>query len=103
MMIIIIITITPFFTGWMPFRPTNSVKALKATSAFGLERRHWSSSQRCYLHRLRTLLNQSFLSLSFINIDGQSWSQLRGFNMMGWVVKVIKVISTCFLAFLYME
>jgi len=30
----------PFFTGWMPFlSPTNSVKALKATSAFGLGRR----------------------------------------------------------------
>ena len=33
--------------------PTNSVKALKATSAFGLGRRRWSSPQRCYLHRLR--------------------------------------------------
>jgi len=29
-----------FFTGWMPScRPTNSVKALKATIAFGLGRR----------------------------------------------------------------
>jgi len=34
--------------------PTNSVKALKATSTFGLGRRHYSSPQRCYLHRLRT-------------------------------------------------
>ena len=37
-------------------RPTNSVKALKATSTFGLGRRHQSFPQRCYLHRLRTLL-----------------------------------------------
>jgi len=35
--------------------PTNSVKALKATSAFGLGRRCLSSPQRCYLHRLRTV------------------------------------------------
>ena len=34
-------------------RPTNSVKALKATSAFGLWRRCQSSPQRCYLHHLR--------------------------------------------------
>ena len=34
--------------------PTISVKALKATSAFGLGRRRWSS-QQCYMHRLRTL------------------------------------------------
>jgi len=30
----------PFFTGRMPFLPPNRVKALKATSAFGLGRRH---------------------------------------------------------------
>jgi len=41
---------TPFFTGG-----TNSVKALKVTSAFGLGRRRKSSPQRCYLHCLRTL------------------------------------------------
>ena len=35
-------------------RPTNSVKALKATSAFGLGRRRYSSPQRCYLHHLCT-------------------------------------------------
>jgi len=29
----------PFFTGRMAFRPPNSVKTLKATSAFGLGRR----------------------------------------------------------------
>jgi len=34
--------------------PTNSVKALKATSAFRLGRICWSSPQRCYLHCLRT-------------------------------------------------
>ena len=39
--------------------PTNSVKALKATSTFGLERRHQSSPQRCYLHHLRT--SQSYI------------------------------------------
>jgi len=36
--------------------PTNSVKSLKAASAFGLGRRRLSSPQRCYLCRLRTLL-----------------------------------------------
>jgi len=35
-------------------RPTNSVEALKATSAFWLGRRRQSSPQQCYLHRLRT-------------------------------------------------
>jgi len=34
--------------------PTNSVKALKATSAFGLGRRRYRS-KRCYMHRLRTM------------------------------------------------
>ena len=37
-------------------RPTNSVKALKATGTFGLGRRRKSSPQRCYLHRIHTLL-----------------------------------------------
>jgi len=47
-----------FFTGRMPFLPPiNRVKALKATSAFGLGRRCYSSPQRCYLHRLHTLQN----------------------------------------------
>ena len=44
-----------FKAGRPPCRPTNSVKALKATSAFGLGRRRYSSPQRCYLHHLRTL------------------------------------------------
>jgi len=35
-------------------RPTNSVRALKATSAFGLGKRRWSSPQWCYLHHLCT-------------------------------------------------
>jgi len=40
----------PFLqAGCSSCRPTNNVKALKATSAF------WSP-QRCYLHRLRTFL-----------------------------------------------
>jgi len=38
-------------------RPTNSVKALKATSAFGLGKGHLSSAQRCYLHRLHTTVS----------------------------------------------
>ena len=37
--------------------PTNSVKALKATNAFGFRTRRKSSPQRCYLHRLRTLVH----------------------------------------------
>jgi len=36
-------------------RPTNSVKALKATSAFRLWRKRQSSPQRCYLHHLHTM------------------------------------------------
>ena len=43
-------------TGCPSCQRTNSVKALKATSAFGLRRRRQSSPQRCYLHHLRTLL-----------------------------------------------
>jgi len=35
------------FTARMPL--------LKATSAFGLCRRHWSTPQQCYLHSIRTL------------------------------------------------
>jgi len=46
--------------------PTNSVKALKATSAFGLGRRHWSSTQRCYLHRLCTSGVTCTISLPFL-------------------------------------
>jgi len=38
--------------------PTNSVTALKATSAFGLGKTCSSSPQRCYLHRLRTVVLQ---------------------------------------------
>jgi len=42
----------PFLqVGCPSCRPTNSVKALKAPSAFGLGR---DSPQRCYLHRLHT-------------------------------------------------
>jgi len=45
-----------FLQAGCPFcSPTNSVKALKATSAFGLRRRHYSSPQRCYLHRLHII------------------------------------------------
>ena len=47
----------PFLqVGCPSCRPTNSVKALKATSAFGLGRRCKSSPQWCYLHCLRTTL-----------------------------------------------
>jgi len=48
---------SPYFlqAGCPSCCPTNSVKALKATSAFRLGRRRSSSPQRCYLHRLRTL------------------------------------------------
>jgi len=54
-----------FFAGFMPFcHPTSNVKALKATSAFGLGRRHLSSPHRCYLHRLRTVCTVSLLSVS---------------------------------------
>ena len=42
--------------GCPSFRPTISVKALKATSAFKLGRRCQSSPQRCYLHPLHTLM-----------------------------------------------
>jgi len=45
-----------FFTGRIPFLLPNHVKALKATSAFGLGRRRGSSPQRCYLHRIHTLI-----------------------------------------------
>ena len=46
----------PFLQAGCPScRPTNSVKALKATSAFGLGRRRYSSPRRCYLHHLCTL------------------------------------------------
>jgi len=43
--------IAPYFlrAGCPSCRPTNSVKALKATSAFGLERRCYSSPQWSYL------------------------------------------------------
>ena len=53
-------TIPPYFVraGCPSCRPTNSVKALKATSAFGLGRRRWSYPQWCYLHRIRTLIGQ---------------------------------------------
>jgi len=45
----------PFLQAGCPScRPTNTVKALKATSTFGYGRRRQSSRQRCYLHRLRT-------------------------------------------------
>jgi len=46
----------PYFlqAGCPSCRPTNSVKALKATSTFGLGRRCYSSPQQCYLQRLRT-------------------------------------------------
>jgi len=37
-------------------RPTNSVKAPKATSAFGSGRRRRSSPQRCYLYHFHTVL-----------------------------------------------
>ena len=44
-----------FLQAGCPFcHPTNSVKALKATSAFGLGRRCQSSPQQCYVHRLHT-------------------------------------------------
>ena len=47
-----------FLRAWCPScRPTNSVKALKATSAFGFGRRCYSS-QRCYLHSLCTWYNR---------------------------------------------
>jgi len=52
-------TIPPYFL-WArcpSCRPTNSVKALKATSAFRLGRRRQSSPQRCYVHHLRTLVH----------------------------------------------
>jgi len=42
--------------------PTNSVKALKATSAFRLGRRRLSSPQWCYLHHLRTI-NESQVAI----------------------------------------
>ena len=44
----------PYFlqAGCPSCRPTNSVKALKATGAFRLGRRRWSSPHWCYLHRL---------------------------------------------------
>ena len=45
----------PYFWYCPSCCPTNSVKTLMATSAFGLGRRRQSSPQRCYLHRLRTL------------------------------------------------
>ena len=48
-------------------RPTNSVKALKATSAFELGRRCLSSPQWCYLHRLRILLMDSISGISYRN------------------------------------
>ena len=48
---------SPIFlqAGCPSCHPTNSVKALKATSTFGLGRRRYSSPQRCYLHCLRTI------------------------------------------------
>ena len=48
--------------------PTNSVKALKATSAFGLGRRRQSSAQRCYLHRLRTLPADTCLKCRYLQL-----------------------------------
>jgi len=39
--------------------PTNSVKALQATRAFGLGRRRWSSHQRYYLHHSSVLKAQT--------------------------------------------
>jgi len=46
----------PFLQAGCPScRPINSFKALKATSAFRLGRRRWSSPQQCYVHCLRTL------------------------------------------------
>jgi len=51
------LTIPPYFlqAGCPSCRPTNSVKPLKVTSAFGLGRRRYSSPQLCYLHHLHTL------------------------------------------------
>ena len=43
------------WAGCHSCRPTNSVKGLKATTAFRLGRRRYSSPQQCYLHRLCTL------------------------------------------------
>ena len=40
--------------GCLSCCPTNSVKALKAASTFGLGRRRWSSPQKCYVHCLHT-------------------------------------------------
>ena len=45
---------------------------LVATSAFGLERRRWSSPQQCYLHCLRTLC--SYLT-SVVSVILNCWWQ----------------------------
>ena len=58
-------------------RPTNSVKVLKATSAFGLGRRHQSSPQRHYLYRLRTVKSQQSITKYAPNGSSQkcSWNR----------------------------
>jgi len=56
--------------------PTNSVKALKALahSAFGLERRCYSSPQRCYLHHLHIF--SSYITIKIICSDNSIPSSL---------------------------
>jgi len=47
----------PFLqAGCLSCRPTNSVKALKASSAVGLGESRLSSLQQCYLHHLRNTI-----------------------------------------------
>jgi len=59
-------------------RPSNSVKALKATSTFGLGRRRWSSPHRCYQHRLcmciEKIISGVWLLLTDASISWCRWS-----------------------------
>ena len=66
---------SPIFlqAGCPSCRPTNSVKAPKATSAFGLGR--VSCSQWCYLHRLRTVLSPYWHHNS---VHSFSWTAFHG-------------------------
>jgi len=85
---------SPIFlqAGCPSCRPPTGVKALKATSAFGLGRRRQTSPQRCYLHRLRTPASNEVESLWFLNFHHNSelagnrefWTERLAATMAVW-------------------
>ena len=78
--------------------PPNSVKALKATSAFGLGRRR-QNSQRRYLHRLRTflILLQWNLLFAFVSYPSDITEKYLKHTIMIRMYKFIVSVVTGFI------